>query len=94
LAQLQLQKRVRRRDAAQLLFLSCLSSEKQKCRFLSRPSLRTVAPPCLPLDIKDLLKEDVRVLAFGFVMGKAFWMWEDCWREIAKGENELLKGKC
>jgi hypothetical protein len=26
---------------------------------MSHPSLRTVAPPpCLPLDIKDLLKED------------------------------------
>jgi hypothetical protein len=29
---------------------------------MSRPSLRTVAPPpCLPLDIKDLLKEDGRL---------------------------------
>jgi hypothetical protein len=29
---------------------------------MSCPSPRTVAPPpCLPLDIKDLLKEDVRV---------------------------------
>jgi hypothetical protein len=29
---------------------------------VSRPSPRTVAPPtCLPLDIKDLLKEDMRV---------------------------------
>jgi hypothetical protein len=33
---------------------------------MSHPSLRTVAPPpCLPLDIKDLLKEDT-----GFLMGK------------------------
>jgi hypothetical protein len=30
---------------------------------MSQPSPRTVAPPpCLPLDIKDLLKEDVRFL--------------------------------
>jgi hypothetical protein len=28
---------------------------------MPRPSLRTVAPPpCLPLDVKDLLKEDMK----------------------------------
>jgi hypothetical protein len=33
----------------------------------SRPSLRTVAPPpCLPLDIKDSLKEDSRCFWMGF----------------------------
>jgi hypothetical protein len=33
---------------------------------MSHPSLRTVAPPlCLPLDIKDLLKEDRRVFFDG-----------------------------
>jgi hypothetical protein len=47
------------------------------------PSLRAIAPPpCLPLGIKYLLKEDMRLLAF--------WMWEafrreNCWREIAEG---------
>jgi hypothetical protein len=52
-----------RQNAAQLLFLSCLYSQKDVGRqvslvTMSRPSPRTVAPPpCLPLDIKDLLKE-------------------------------------
>jgi hypothetical protein len=32
---------------------------------MSRSSPRTAAPPCLPLDIKDLLKEDARLFAFG-----------------------------
>jgi hypothetical protein len=57
-------------------------------------------PPCLPLGIKDLLKE-----AFGFWMKAGFLMWETlegqriaegkkkCWREIAEGENEWLKGE-
>jgi hypothetical protein len=41
---------------------------------MSCPSLRTVAPPpCLPLDIKDSLKEDTRFfdggLMEGFLMG-------------------------
>jgi hypothetical protein len=37
---------------------------------MSHPSLRTVAPPpCLPLDIKDSLKEDVRLL-----MGDFDWL--------------------
>jgi hypothetical protein len=37
---------------------------------VSHPSLRTVAaPPCLPLDIKDLLKEDMR-----FLMGDFDWL--------------------
>jgi hypothetical protein len=29
---------------------------------MSHPSLRTTAPPCLPLDIKDSLEEDTRLL--------------------------------
>jgi hypothetical protein len=34
---------------------------------MSHPSLRTVAPPpCLPLDIKELLKEDARFFDEGF----------------------------
>jgi hypothetical protein len=41
----------------------------------------------------------LRLFAFGFLMGKAFWMWEafereNCWREIAEGGNEWLKGNC
>jgi hypothetical protein len=35
---------------------------------MSHPSQRTVAPPpCLPLDIKDLLKEDVRFFDEGLM---------------------------
>jgi hypothetical protein len=60
------------KNAAQLLFLSCLTQVSPVT--MSRPSLRTVAPPpCLPLDIKDLLKEDERFfdggLMEGFLMG-------------------------
>jgi hypothetical protein len=38
--------------------------------------LRTAAPPCLPLDIKDSLKEDTRLLLFalGFLL-EAFCFW-------------------
>jgi hypothetical protein len=44
---------------------------------LQHPSQRTTAPSCLPLGIKDSLKEDaglfcLRLLLFGFLMGKAF----------------------
>jgi hypothetical protein len=36
-------------------------------------SLRTVAPPpCLPLDVKDSLKEDARFFGGGWTEG--FWM--------------------
>jgi hypothetical protein len=61
----QLQKEVKTK-AAQLLFLNCLRSEKEvgmQVSFVTIPrlSLRTVAPPpCLPLDIKDMLKEDTK----------------------------------
>jgi hypothetical protein len=64
-----------RQNAAQLLFLSCLCSEKEvrtqvSLVTMSRPSLRTAAPPpCLPLDIKDLLKENMRVFDGGFFDG-------------------------
>jgi hypothetical protein len=57
---------------------------------MSRPSLRTAAPlPCLPLGIKDSLKEDARL--FG------------CWRLLSKEgflmggfltEEKLLEGDC
>jgi hypothetical protein len=49
---------------------------------VSRPSLRNAASPCLPLGIKDSLKEDVRLLlltfdfwAFGFWAFWAFGFW-------------------
>jgi hypothetical protein len=29
------------------------------------------APPCLPLDIKDSMKEEARLFAFGFLMWEA-----------------------
>jgi hypothetical protein len=53
----------RRQNAAQLLFLSCILFREVGLQVslvtMSHPSLRTVAPPpCLPLYIKDLLKED------------------------------------
>jgi hypothetical protein len=40
---------------------------------MSCPSLRTVAPPCLSLDIKDLLKEDARLLLLAFAFGLLLW---------------------
>jgi hypothetical protein len=71
---------------------------------MSRPSPRTTAPPCLPLGIKDSLKEDarllfwglfafaLRLLLFGFLMGKALGLL-DIWcgrflegKRIAEGE--------
>jgi hypothetical protein len=39
---------------------------------MSHPSLRTTAPPCLPLDIKDSLKEDTRLLLLGFLLQRLF----------------------
>jgi hypothetical protein len=39
---------------------------------MSHLSLRIAAPHYLPLGIKDSLKEDMRLLLFGFLMGKAF----------------------
>jgi hypothetical protein len=36
---------------------------------MSHPSLRTTAPPCLLLGIKDSLKEDDRFLLWAFVLG-------------------------
>jgi hypothetical protein len=49
---------------------------------VSLPSPRTaVPPPCLPLDIKDSLKEDMRLFGMqgGFWMGEAFWMQGGFW---------------
>jgi hypothetical protein len=63
------------------------------------PSRRITAPPCLPLDIKDSLKEDARLLLWGFLLWAfafgplAFWcgtLLEG--KRIAEGK--LLKGNC
>jgi hypothetical protein len=70
------------KNAAQLLFLIVYiqrSKEQVSLVTMSRPSPRTVAPPlCLPLDIKDLLKEDVRVFDGFFLMGDFDWLATDC----------------
>jgi hypothetical protein len=68
-----------RRDADQLLFLSWLFREagiQVPLVTMSCPSLRTAAPPpCLPLGIKVLLKEDGRLLdEGGFWVKGGFWM--------------------
>jgi hypothetical protein len=61
-------------DAEQLLLLNCLHSEKQEHRFLllqcHTPSLRTNAPPCLPVDMKDSTEGGKEVFCFG-----AFLLW-------------------
>jgi hypothetical protein len=46
---------------------------------------------------KRLTEGGQDTFGFGFVRGKAFWMWEafgreNCWRELLKGKNEWLKG--
>jgi hypothetical protein len=45
---------------------------------MSRPSRRTAAPPCLPLGIKDSLKEDtLGLLLWGFCFGLlGFWLFD------------------
>jgi hypothetical protein len=49
---------------------------------LACPSPRTAASPCLPLDIKDSLKEDGGVFALGFLLEAfafgfwAFWLFD------------------
>jgi hypothetical protein len=61
---------------------------------LSHPSPRTAAPPpCLPLGIKDLQKEDTRLLDDGRLFDEGrlldkgrffdggFWLKRKCWRE-------------
>jgi hypothetical protein len=73
------QKRARKQNATQLLFLSCFMfievGTQVSLVTMSRPSPRTVAPPlCLPLNIKDLLKVFFffffdRGLMEGFLMG-------------------------
>jgi hypothetical protein len=52
---------------------------------MSHPFPRTAAPPCLPLGIKDSLKEDARLFdggAFGFLDVGIFW------------KGGLLEGDC
>jgi hypothetical protein len=59
-----------------LLLLSCLPSEKQGTGFsLYNVTPLPAAPPCLPLDIKDSLKEDMRLLLWGLLL-VGFLMWE------------------
>jgi hypothetical protein len=57
---------------------------------MSSPSPRTAAPPYLPLDIKDSLKEIASLFALGLF---AFW----CGRLLegkSIAEGELLKENC
>jgi hypothetical protein len=56
------------------------------------PFQRTVAPPpCLPLGIKDWLKEDMRLFDDERLLDVGvFLMKGNCWREIVEGGNELL----
>jgi hypothetical protein len=71
---------------------------------MSHPSPRTAVPPCLPLDIKDSLKEDTRVLLWGFLLwafALAFVFWVGFffyfWLFEGEGfldEGKLLKGDC
>jgi hypothetical protein len=45
---------------------------------MSLPSLRVVPlPPCLPLGIKDSLKEDVKLFVFAFgLWALGFWLFD------------------
>jgi hypothetical protein len=66
---------------------------------MSHSSPRTPAPRCLPFGIKDSLKEDARVFAFGFLMERAFGCGRFLEGKIAGGrllkwENAWLKGDC
>jgi hypothetical protein len=57
---------------------------------MSHLSPRTDAPPCLPLDIKDSLKEDFRLLLFAL----GFWLLDEGRLFDVGGfgrENEWLK---
>jgi hypothetical protein len=65
---------------------------------MSLPSPRTTAPPCLPLAIKDSLKEDAGLFALDFLSFElwafgfwflAFWMWRLLEVKISVGR--LLK---
>jgi hypothetical protein len=50
------------------------------------------APPCLPLDIKDSLKEDMRFLLWGILL-VGLLMWEALeGKRIAEGK--VLEGDC
>jgi hypothetical protein len=54
-----LQKRAKRQNAAQLLFLNYLCSENRNTGFSCYNVMPLPQNYCLPLDIKDSLKEDV-----------------------------------
>jgi hypothetical protein len=64
------------------------------------PLPRTAAPPCLPLDIKDSLKEEMRLLLWAFCFGlfavgfllEAFGFWLFDVGSFWKGKG-MLKGK-
>jgi hypothetical protein len=57
---------------------------------MSRPSPRDVAPPpCLPLDIKDLLQKDPRFFDGGLLVG---WLWAAC--EAAAATDTAAVGCC
>jgi hypothetical protein len=99
LAQPQPQKWGRRRDAAQLLFLNCLTQFSPVT--ISQPSLRTFAPP---LFTTCLRRTQGFWMKGGFLMGGGLaegnCLEGDCWRgkwiaegSIAEGK-ELLKKNC
>jgi hypothetical protein len=56
------------------------------------PFQRTVAPPpCLPLGIKDWLKEDMRLFDDERLLDvEVFLMKGNCWREIAEGSGGVV----
>jgi hypothetical protein len=61
---------------------------------ISHPSPRTVAPPpCLPLDIKDLLKEDTRFLDEGRFLDVGGFLLKEFLAEGKLLEGGLLKGE-
>jgi hypothetical protein len=61
---------------------------------MSCPSLTTAAlPPCLPLNIKDLVKEDARLLDGGWLAEGKLLERELLKTGFLKGK-ELLKGNC
>jgi hypothetical protein len=55
---------------------------------MSHLSLRPAAPPCLPLDIKVSLKEDRRLLLWGFCLGLLLFELKEAFTG-----GRLLKGK-
>jgi hypothetical protein len=92
LAQPRPQKREMQNSCSPKLFMFREAGTQVSPFTMSSPSLRT-AISCLPLDIEDSLKEDVRYFALGF----CFWIFDvgGFWK--GKGllkEKELLKENC